>query len=133
MKSLLRFGSVGLVVTLLLISACELSAAQPLKIATFKVDASPPIGAPLAYDPVKGIQSPLSCRGIVILSDQKPVVMVAVDWIGIASGGQTVFKESLAQAAETDPDRVVVHTLHQHDAPRCDFDADALLVAEGLE
>lgn len=109
------------------------NAAEPLRITTFSVDASPPIGAPLAYDPTKGIQSPLSCKGIVILSDQKPVVMVAVDWIGIASGGQTVFKETLARAAGTDPSRVVVHTLHQHDAPRCDFAADELTLAQGLE
>ena len=107
--------------------------AQPIKVATFNVDASPPIGAPLACDPTKGIQSPLSCRGVVILSDQKPIVVVSVDWIGIASGGQTVFKEELSRAAGTDPSRVTVHTIHQHDAPRCDFDADALLVAEGLE
>lgn len=109
------------------------NAAEPLRISTFSVDASPPIGAPLAYDPTKGIQSPLSCKGIVILSDQKPIVMVAVDWIGIASGGQTVFKETLARAAQTDPSRVVVHTLHQHDAPRCDFAADELTLAQGLE
>jgi hypothetical protein len=108
-------------------------AAEPIRVATFNVDASPPIGAPMAYDPVKGIQSPLSCKGIVILSDRKPIVMVAVDWIGIASGGQTVFKETLARAAGTDPTRVVVHTLHQHDAPRCDFAADELTLAESLE
>lgn len=111
----------------------NVDAAEPLQIATFNVDASPPVGAPLAYDPVKGIQSPLSCKGVVVLSDRKPIVMVAVDWIGIGSGGQTVFKETLARAAGTDPSRVVVHTLHQHDAPRCDFSADELTLAEGLE
>ena len=104
-----------------------------IRVAAFQVDASPPIGAPMAYDPVKGIQSPLSCRGLVILSEQKPIVLVSVDWIGIASGGQTVFRETLAEAVGTEPTRVCVHTIHQHDAPRCDFDADALLVAEGLE
>jgi len=121
------------VVFCLAFSVVSTDAATPIKVATFHVDASPPIGAPLAYDPTKGIQSPLSCRGVVILSDQKPIVLVSVDWIGIASGGQTVFQEALAQAANTDTNRITVHTIHQHDAPRCDFDADALLVAEGLE
>ncbi|MDB4680155.1 MAG: neutral/alkaline non-lysosomal ceramidase N-terminal domain-containing protein [Planctomycetaceae bacterium] len=121
---LLIFGMIG---------ARAVESATPIKVATFNVDASPPIGAPLAYDPTKGIQTPLSCRGIVILSDQKPIILVSVDWIGIASGGQTVFKEALAQAANTDVNRITIHTIHQHDAPRCDFDADALLVAEGLE
>ncbi|MBD3671965.1 MAG: hypothetical protein HUJ26_00440 [Planctomycetaceae bacterium] len=133
MKNLIRIGLSALIVVATFSFVDGVEAVEPLKIATFEVDASPPVGAPLAYDPTKGVQSPLSCRGLVILSDQKPIVMVAVDWIGIASGGQTIFKEELARAAATVPERVVVHTLHQHDAPRCDFDADALLVAEGLE
>lgn len=109
------------------------AASESLRIATFEVDASTPVGSPLAYDPTVGVQIPLSCRGIVLLSDQKPIVVCAVDWIGISSGGQTVFKGGLATAAGTDPARVVVHTLHQHDAPRCDFTAYDLLAAEGLE
>lgn len=128
---------VTLLVTTRTFGAEPQDAAQPekvgLQIATFHVDASTPIGSPLAYDSAIGVQMPLSCRGIVILSDQQPVVLCAVDWIGISNGGQTVFKEALAAAAKTDPSRVAVHTLHQHDAPRCDFDADDLLRTEGLE
>lgn len=116
-----------------LLGICIAVQAGELRVATFDVDASPPIGSPLAYDPVKGIQTPLSCRGIVILSDQKPIVLCAIDWIGISSGGQTLFREAFAEAAGTDVSRVVVHTLHQHDAPRCDFSASELLSAEGLE
>ncbi len=103
-----------------------------VRIGTFDVDASPPVGAPLAYDPTTGIQTPLSCRGIVIAGAGTPIVMVAVDWIGISGGGQTVFKNAIAQAVGTDPSRVVIHALHQHDAPRCDFDAEALLEREGI-
>lgn len=107
--------------------------AKEIRIATFEVDASTPVGSPLAYDPSIGTQVPLSCRGLIILSKQKPIVLCAVDWLGIASGGQTVFKEKLAQAAGTDPARVVVHTIHQHDAPRCDFTAYEMLAATGAE
>ena len=105
--------------------------ADSIRIATFDVDASPPVGSPLAYDPTAGIQSPLSCRGIVLLGAGEPIVLCAVDWIGIGSGGQTVFKERLARAAGTTPERVAVHTLHQHDAPRCDFAAEELLAMHG--
>src|SRR5690606_18261108 len=35
--------------------------------------------------------------------------------------------ERIAKAAGTVPARVAVHTLHQHDAPRCDFGAEQLL------
>lgn len=106
--------------------------AAQLKVGTFDVDASPPIGSPMAYDPTAGIQTPLSCRGIVIVGADQPIVMCAIDWIGIGNDGQTVFKEKLAQAAGTVPERVVVHTLHQHDAPRCDFSADEMLRTLGV-
>ena len=106
-------------------------AAEPIRVGTFDVDASPPVGSPLAYDPTKGVETPLSCRGVVLAGAGKPIVLCAVDWIGISNGGQTVFRESLASAAGTEPQRVAVHTLHQHDAPRCDFAADELLSRYG--
>lgn len=107
--------------------------AETLRVGMFAVDASPPVGSPLAYDPTKGVQSPLSCRGIVLLGAEKPIVLCAVDWIGISNDGQTVFREALANAAKTDTLHVAVHTLHQHDAPRCDFSAEQLLKEHGLE
>ena len=108
-------------------------AANPPRVGVFDVDASPPIGSPLAYDPTKGIQTPLSCRGIVLLpgGEEEPIVLCAIDWIGISSGGQTVFKTTIAEAIDTSPDRIVIHTLHQHDAPRCDFDAEKLIAEHG--
>lgn len=107
-------------------------ATEPIRVGTFDVDASPPVGSPLAYDPTKGIDTPLSCRGIVVAGAGKPIVLCSVDWIGISNGGQTVFRESFAKAAGTEPRRVAVHTVHQHDAPRCDFAADEMLSKYGL-
>jgi hypothetical protein len=98
-----------------------------IRVGTFDVDASPKIGGPLAYDPTKEITSPLSCRGIVLLSDQPPVVLCTVDWLGIANGANEKFRASLAAAVGTTADRVAVHTLHQHDAPRCDLTAAEIL------
>ena len=108
-----------------------LFATGPISVGAFDADASPPVGSPLAYDPTKGVETPLSCRGVVLAGAGKPIVLCAVDWIGISNGGQTVFRESLAQAAGTEPQRVAVHTVHQHDAPRCDFSADELLSQYG--
>ena len=114
-----------------------LTAASPalgqLRVATFDVDASPPVGSPLAYDPTKAVQTPLSCRGVVLTGSGKPVVLCAVDWIGIGNDGQRVFRESLAKAAKTETGRVAVHTLHQHDAPDCDLTVDAMLADVGLK
>lgn len=106
---------------------------KQLRLARFEVDATPPVGSPLAYDPMKRVARPLSCRGIVLLGAEKPIVLCAVDWIGISNDGQTEWKKALAKAAKTEPDRVAVHALHQHDAPRCDFSANALLAKHGLQ
>ena len=110
----------------------QLQGASGLRIATFHVDATPPIGSPVAYAKARKIEDPLSARGIVILGANQPVVLCAVDWIGIGNSGHTLFREKLAAAAGTTPDRVAVHVLHQHDGPRCDFRAEEILEESGL-
>lgn len=102
---------------------------EPLKVGVFAVDASPPIGSPMAYDPTREIVHPLSCRGVVLIGEGDPIVLCAVDWIGIGNDGHREFRKALAGAAGTGTQRVSVHALHQHDAPHCDFSADRLLAA----
>lgn len=119
------------VLCLLLIATISV-AAGPLHIATFDVDASPPIGSPLAYDPTKEVQIPLSCRGIVLLGDEEPIVLCAIDWLGVANASHREFREALAKAAGTTPERVAVHAVHQHDAPWTDFDTDELVTRHGI-
>jgi len=116
------------------VSAGSAADAGPLKlkVGVFAVDATPPVGSPLAYDPTRGVDGPLSCRGVVLVGEGRPVVLCAVDWIGIGNDGQVEFRRALAEAAGTVPARVAVHTLHQHDAPACDFSADRLLAGLGI-
>ncbi|WP_435011594.1 hypothetical protein P12x_002910 [Tundrisphaera lichenicola] len=123
----------GLLVVSLAVVQSESRAETPLKVATFAVDATPPIGSPMAYDPTKGVVHPLSCRGIVLIGEGRPIVLCAIDWIGVANDAHAEFREALAKAAGTTADRVGVHALHQHDAPHCDFSADRLLSAQGIE
>jgi hypothetical protein len=106
-----------------------------LSIAVFEADVTPPLGAPLcdgAVPPAKEIVDRLLARGIVILTDDRPIVLCAFDWVGIGNTGYDDFRERLAGAAGTTADRVALHCLHQHDAPGCDFLADELLAAHGL-
>jgi hypothetical protein len=99
-----------------------------VKIAVFDVDATPPLGSPMAYDPVKRLDElTLRCRGIAIWYEDQPIVLCAVDWLGIANEGHDAFRDALAEAVATTRQRVAVHTLHQHDAPGCDFTAEKLL------
>ncbi|PYK57210.1 MAG: hypothetical protein DME21_17855, partial [Verrucomicrobia bacterium] len=108
--------------------------ASTLQIATFDVDATPPIGSLMAYDPVTNRWDlGLRARGIVLLGAGEPIVLCAVDWIGIANEGHDAFRAALARSAGTSPPRVAVHTLHQHDAPDCDFSAERILDEAGLD
>ena len=123
-------GAVRLALAVLFSSALGVfgAAVEPLRVATFDVDATPPVGYMMAYDPVVRLDAmTLRCRGVVLLGQAEPIVLCAVDWIGIANEAHDAFRERLAKAAGTTPDRVAVHTLHQHDAPLCDFLAERLL------
>jgi hypothetical protein len=64
--------------------------------------------------------------------EQKPVVLVAVDWVGIGNEGHDAWRRAIADSCETSIDRVCVHTLHQHDAPGCDFLAEKIAAEAGL-
>ncbi|MGO8746819.1 MAG: hypothetical protein ACLQNE_12595 [Thermoguttaceae bacterium] len=137
MKSL-SVGRFAVGVAAVLFGAGGLAQAEPpaggLRLATFDVDATPPVGSNMAYDPVKRVdEMSLRCRGIVLLGAGQPIALCAVDWIGIANEGQDAFRTALAEAAGTTPDRVAVHTVHQHDAPGCDFTGERLIRELGLK
>ncbi len=103
-----------------------------IKVGVFKVNVSPPIGSPVAYAKTRSIVDSLYAKGIVILSDEDPIVLCAVDWIGIANEGQDLWRQSIAEAVGTTIDRVSVHALHQHDGRRNDFTTARILEKYGL-
>lgn len=105
---------------------------EPLRVGVFNIDVTPPIGTPLTYNRCDGVAMPLQATGIVLVGAGEPIVLCAVDWIGIANSGYQQWCERIAQAVGTSASRVTVHTLHQHDAPICDFAADAVLAKFGL-
>jgi hypothetical protein len=99
-------------------------------VACFLVDVTPPIGHPLCgglVKPVERVADPLGARGFVLLGGGKPIVYCAVDWCEIHNDAYDRWRTVLAEAAGTTPDRVVVATLHQHDAPMADLTARRLL------
>jgi hypothetical protein len=109
-------------------------ATHPFRLSTFDIDATPPVGSYLAYDRmVNRWDLGLRAKGIVLAGAGKPIVLCSVDWIGISNDSQDAFKMALAEAAGTVPERVAVHTVHQHDAPISDFGAEHLLKEAGLE
>jgi hypothetical protein len=121
---------------LLLILATPSAHAVDLRVGTFKIDVTPPVGSPLCdglVPPTTGVNDPLSARGIVLQADKHaPVVLVAFDWVGIGNEGHDAFRKAIADACKTSIDRVCVHTLHQHDAPGCDFLAESIAAEAGI-
>jgi hypothetical protein len=104
-----------------------------LSISTFDIDVTPPLGNAIAYGTViNRWDLGLRARGIVLLGNGKPIVLCAVDWIGIGNEGYDAFCSGIARNIGTTPDRVAIHTVHQHDTPTCDLGAEKILHNEGL-
>jgi len=80
----------------------------------------------------KSIADPLEANGLVLLGGDAPVVLVAVDWCEIRNDAYARWQKVLAAAAGTKPERVLVSTVHQHDAPVADLEAERLLRARKL-
>ncbi|MCP5560945.1 MAG: hypothetical protein H7A55_24645 [Verrucomicrobiaceae bacterium] len=106
-----------------------------VQIAPFRADVTPPIGAPLCgglVKPAAGVSEPLLALGVVLLSDEKPVVLCAIDFCEIRGADHIHWREVLAKAAGTSPERVALHSLHQHNAPLVDTAVQKLLPEVGI-
>jgi hypothetical protein len=100
------------------------------RLATFTAEVTPPLGHPCmggGIAPAKEIVDPLFANGFVLLGAGRPVVLVAVDWCEIRNDAYDRWRDAVAEAAGTPPERVLVSCLHQHDAPVADLEAQRLL------
>jgi hypothetical protein len=106
----------------------------PLHLATFSCDVTPPDGHPLCGGwilPVRGVDDPLKALGVVLLGGAKPVVLCAVDWVGLRNEAFRLWRNALADAAHTTPEHVSLHCVHPHNAPFADVEAEKLIAAAG--
>ena len=100
------------------------------QLATFAADVTPPLGHPLmggGIAPAQRIDDPLSAHGFVLSSGEKPIVFVAVDWCEIRNDAYDRWRAVLADAARTTRERVLVTSVHVHDAPVADLEAQRIL------
>lgn len=105
------------------------------RIATFSADVTVPLDhrcMGVLPTKTKFVKDPLDARGFVLLGAEKPIVVVAVDWCEIRNGAYDQWREAVASAAGTSRERVLVTSLHQHDAPVVDAGAAKLLREVGL-
>lgn len=113
----------------------EAGAAENLRIAAFSADVTVPVGHRcMGILPVRAreVVDPLEARGFVLLGAGTPVVLVSIDWCEIRNDAHDAWRDALAEAAGTRRDRVLVTTVHQHDAPVADLTAERLLQEAGL-
>ena len=107
---------------------------MPLHLATFACDVTPPEGHPLCggwIDAVRGVDDPLKALGVVLLGAGKPVVLCAIDWCGVRNEAYRIWRKALADAAHTVPENVSLHSVHPHNAPFADVEAEKLIAAAG--
>jgi hypothetical protein len=122
---------------LAVLGGADSAAQQPtFRLARFSVDVTIPIGHRcMGMLPTKSrtIADPLFAHGVVLLGDGQPIVFCAVDWCEIRNGAYDQWRDRLAAAANTTRRRVLVASVHQHDAPVIDREAAELLQGVGLQ
>lgn len=102
----------------------------PLQLSVFSAEVTPPLGHPLMGGgilPAQKIDDPLFTHGLVLQGAGKPIVLAAVDWCEIRNDAYSRWRQALAEAAGTVPERVLVACIHQHDTPIADLEAQRLL------
>lgn len=115
-------------------SKWEKNPQQELRLSTFDIDVTPPVGSPLAYDiSIRKWDLGLRAKGVVLQGTGLPIVMCAIDWLAIGNEGMDEFRRALAAAVGSTPERVSVNVLHQHDAPRFDAGAEQILLEAGID
>ena len=110
--------------------------AAGFRLARFSADVTIPLGHRcMGVLPTKSkeIVDPLRVYGFVLLGADKPIVLAAFDWCEIRNDAYDEWRDTLAKAAGTVRQRVLVSSLHQHDAPVIDRGAQQLLDKFGLQ
>ncbi|MBI1324466.1 hypothetical protein GC170_14950 [bacterium] len=105
-----------------------------LHLGTFDVDATVPMGHAMCggwIQPATVVDDPLKLRGVILQGADAPIVLAAIDWTGVCNGAYFRFRETIAKAAGTTPERVSLHSVHQHNAPFCEPHANELLKKYG--
>lgn len=114
---------------------CAVIRRDHLRIACFEADITVPIGHGMMGGAwrAKSVADPLEASGFVLEgTDGGPVVFVSADWCEIRNDAYARWQEVLASAAGTSPERVILSTIHQHDAPVADLTAERVLRERGL-
>ena len=118
-----------------LLHAASVASGAEFRVATFSQDITIPIGHACmggGVQDAKKIVDPLWAKGFVLLGAEKPIVVVALDWCQCNNDSYDRWRDVLAAKAGTTRSRILLATVHQHDAPIFDLEAQRLLDKQGL-
>ncbi len=117
---------------LVCIFTATLALAEPLRVATFCSNITPPLGQPMiSCDRLGMVEQPLLAKGIVLQAGGKRYVLCALDWCELNNGSHEAYRNKIAAAAGTTAAHVALQTVHQHTAPVVDREAQKILAAAG--
>src|SRR3954468_16895056 len=101
----------GLVLAAVLTTILHAESNGGFGLATFSVDVTIPLGHPCmggGIAPAREVADALLAKGFVLTGSDKPFVVISFDWCEIRATSYEKWKHALAEAARTDPARVLV-------------------------
>jgi hypothetical protein len=104
-----------------------------LELGTFRIDGTPPVGCGVGFglgDRTTGVRDPLYVRGFLLKGTDEACLIVSADWCGLMNSAYRDLQAALARGAGVPVDRVIIHSVHQHDAPIVAFEVELLLGRE---
>ena len=101
-----------------------------LKIAFDRIDVTPGnvswIGFAAPENPLPP-RDPLFARLFLLQDEEKSTLIISLDYGGLYCSAFDLWRRELAEAVAIPENRVILHCLHQHDAPFINIEAAALL------
>jgi hypothetical protein len=92
-----------------------------IRLGTLRCDITPPSGYPLCggnNPPLKEVRDRLYGLGLLLDDGEKRLLLCSLEFTSLSGAPHEELRAALAAGAETTPDLVSVHCMHQHDAPR---------------
>ena len=87
-----------------------------MEIMKLRMDVTPPIGAKMTYGSNQKIDTPIYIRAVVIDDQDSRAVILSCDYTLVWGDTWLDWREAVAKAANTSPERVFLHCVHQHDS-----------------
>ncbi|OGV48369.1 MAG: hypothetical protein A2017_00490 [Lentisphaerae bacterium GWF2_44_16] len=104
-----------------------------MKLAKFKIDVTPPDECAIGFGlgrKTDGCRDPLWFRGIILDDNGKKLLIASIDYCGLMNRAHDELVSMLANAVNTWTELIIIHCIHQHDAPLVNLEINDILDVE---